>query len=331
MNSMKQITLAALAVLCAVFVTIGCDRPAANDGADAGDRIRIATTVGMVTDIVARVAGERAVVTGIMPTGTDPHLYLPSRADVADILGADMVFYNGLLLEGRMTDVITRTANEGKPVHAVTESIDASYLLEPPEFEGHPDPHVWMDPSAWANAVESVRDQLIAHDPAGEAVYRTNTTAALAEIQQLEAYCDAVLSTVPEHRRVLVTAHDAFNYFGRRFNFEVVGIQGISTDSEAGVRDIERIVTLLVDKQIPSVFVESTVAERNVRALVDGAKAQGQPVTIGGSLYSDAMGSEGTWEGTYIGMIDHNVTTIVRALGGEAPSGGLRAWIEEQP
>lgn len=326
-----RITIIGLTLLVvSAMWSIGCS-PGTPEMPESSGRFQIATTVGMVTDIVERVAGDRAIVTGIVSSGTDPHLFLPSRADVAAIMGADMVFYSGLKLEGRMIDLFDRAAATGKPVHAVTELIDRSFLLEPPEFAGHPDPHVWMDPSAWAKAVESVRDRLIVYDPDGKDEYAENANRLLVDLTSLGQYCEAVLATVPEDRRVLITAHDAFNYFGRRFDFEVVGIQGISTASEAGVRDIERIVTLLVDRKIPSVFVESTVAERNVRALVDGARAQGQPVTIGGSLYSDAMGAGGTWEGTYVGMIDHNVTIITQALGGAAPAGGLRAWRVAQP
>lgn len=319
-------------VLVATLLSPGCG-DAEGPGAPAGaaDGPVVVCTIGMITDIAARVGGERARVEGVIPSGTDPHLFLPGRADIAALSRGDIVFYNGLLLEGRMTDVLVRSAAGGRAVVAVTEALDPTYLLEPPELAGHPDPHVWMDPTAWAAAVVVVRDRLAAFDPGGETVYEANAASVLEQIAELGTYAEQVLATVPAERRVLVTAHDAFNYFGRRFGFEVVGIQGISTDSEAGVRDIERLVTLIVERRIPAVFVESTVAERNVRALVDGARAQGHEVVIGGSLYSDAMGAAGTWEGTYIGMIDHNVTTIARALGGDAPEGGLRAWREARP
>jgi manganese/zinc/iron transport system substrate-binding protein len=237
-------------------------------------------------------------------------------------MDADVIFYNGLLLEGKMTDSLIRAATSGKRVHAVTELLDERYLLEPEEFEGLYDPHVWMDPAAWARAVEVIRDKLIEFDPDGEADYIANTMAYTQTLNDLDTYAVRVLGSVPEGQRVLVTAHDAFNYFGRRFGFEVVGIQGISTESEAGVRDIEELVDLLVGRGIRAVFVESTVSERNINALIAGARARGHEVTIGGSLFSDAMGDEGTYEGTYVGMIDHNVTTVARSLGGEAPERG---------
>lgn len=284
---------------------------------------RIVTTTGMITDIVRTVAGDRAQVTGLMGEGVDPHLYKPTRTDIGALMRADVVFYNGLLLEGKMTDALIKVAVAGKKVHAVTELIDEQFLLEPDEFQGLYDPHVWMDPNAWMHAVQVVQDKLIEFDPEGASVYRANAAALRAELERLAAYCDEILQTVPEHQRVLITAHDAFNYFGRRFEYEVIGIQGLSTQSEAGVNDIERIVSVLVDRKIDAVFVETTIASRNVEALVAGAKAQGHRVVIGGQLFSDAMGAPGTYEGTYIGMIDHNVTTIARALGGDAPERGM--------
>jgi manganese/zinc/iron transport system substrate-binding protein len=180
-----------------------------------------------------------------------------------------------------------------------------------------------MDPSAWAKAVDVVRHKLAEYDPPAAADYARNAAAYAERMRALDSYAERVLASVPEPQRVLVTAHDAFNYFGRRFGYEVVGIQGISTESEAGVQDIERLVGLLVDREIGAVFVESTVSERNIRALVAGAEARGHRVEIGGKLFSDAMGADGTYEGTYVGMIDHNVTTVARTLGGEAPAGGM--------
>ena len=291
--------------------------------------IRAVATVGMVADIVRGVGGDRVEVISLMGPGVDPHLYKPTRTDIQRLLDADIVFYNGLLLEGRMTDALVRTASAGKRVHAVTEALEEEYLLEPEEFAGHHDPHVWMDPRAWAKAVEVVRDHLIAADPAHASEYEVNAAVTIARIVELDAYAERVLGSVPEGLRVLVTAHDAFNYFGRRYGFEVVGIQGISTESEAGVRDIERLVDLLVTRKIPAVFVESTVSRRNIDALRAGARARGHEVTVGGTLYSDAMGPEGTYEGTYIGMIDHNVTMIGRALGGDAPARGMHGELAE--
>ena len=216
-----------------------------------------------------------------------------------------------------------RVATSGRPVFAVTELVEESYLLEPEEFRGLYDPHLWMDPSAWTKTVEVVRDKLSELDPGNAGDYAANAQAYLDQLEQLDAYAEQVLASVPPERRTLVTAHDAFNYLGRRYGFEVLGIQGISTESEAGLKRVEQLVDLLVEQAIPAVFVETTIPDRSVRALVAGAADRGHEVEIGGELFSDAMGAPGTYEGTYIGMIDHNVTTIARALGGETPEKGL--------
>lgn len=293
------------------------------------DRYTVVATVGMIEDIVRNVAGDRAEVIALMGSGVDPHLYKPTRSDVRRLMDADVIFYNGLLLEGKMTDSLIRAATAGKKVFAVTELLDEQYLLEPEEFQGLYDPHVWMDPTAWAKAVDVVRDKLIEFDPDGRELYTTNAARYAASLAELDAYAVRVLNSVPENQRVLVTAHDAFNYFGRRYAYEVVGIQGISTESEAGVQDIERIVDLLVERKIKAVFVESTVSKRNINALVAGARARGHTVEVGGELFSDAMGDTGNYEGTYVGMIDHNVTIIARALGGDAPKRGMIGKLSE--
>ena len=302
---------------------------AAGPSLAADGALRVVATTGMVGDIVREVAGDRAEVTTLMGEGVDPHLYRATRSDTARMLEADIVFYNGLLLEGKMTDALVRVARAGKPVFAVTELIDESYLMAPPAFEGAFDPHVWMDPTAWMKAVEVVGASLAEVDPAGAAAYQANTAAYLARLEALDAYAREVLATVPADRRILVTAHDAFGYFGRRYGFEVMGIQGLSTESEAGLKRIEELVALLVERQIPAVFVETTIPEQSVRALIAGAAARGHEVVIGGALFSDAMGQPGTYEGTYVGMIDHNVTLIARALGGTTPERGLNGQLAQ--
>jgi manganese/zinc/iron transport system substrate-binding protein len=291
--------------------------------------LHVVATTGMIGDIVRNVARERAEVTQLMGPGVDPHLYKSTRSDIASMLRADIVFYNGLLLEGKMTDALVRVATSGKPVHAVTELIDEEFLLEPAAFAGHYDPHVWMDPLAWGKAVDAVQGKLAELDPDHADAYRANAAAYLEELERLDAYAQEVLTSVPPERRILVTAHDAFNYFGRRYGFEVEGIQGLSTESEAGLKRVEELVDLLVEREIPAVFVESTIPERSVRALVSGAGAVGHEVQVGGQLFSDAMGAPGTYEGTYVGMIDHNVTTIAQALGGETPPRGLNGELAQ--
>lgn len=289
---------------------------------------RIVTTTGMVTDIVRQVAGDLAHVEGLMGEGVDPHLYKPQRSDLIRINRAEVIFFSGLMLEGRMADAFFRVARQGKKVYPVTERIEESFLLEPEGFDGHWDPHVWGDPMAWAQCTLAVAEALAEFDPTHADAYRQRAATYVAELKELDAYARRVIQSIPENRRLLVTAHDAFNYFGRAYGLEVLGIQGLSTESEAGLQDIRRLIDRIVERQVQAVFVESSVSDKNVRALIEGAGARGHELKIGGQLFSDAMGAPGTYEGTYQGMIDHNATTIARALGGEAPAGGFRGKLQ---
>lgn len=316
--------LAALLTLVLTLAAAACAQPLpTTPPAPPAKKPVIVCTVSMITSVVAEIAGDRCEVTGLIGAGIDPHLFKPTRADVARLLSADAVFFNGLHLEGKLIEALERVGKNGKPVVAVTRDVPPASLHHPGGTGEHPDPHVWMDPTLWASTAGVIAETLASIDPAGKDGFTRRAEAFKARADTLHAYAQKVLNTVPKDARVLVTAHDAFGYFGSRYGFEVVGLQGISTESEAGVRDVERIVSMLVDRKIRAVFVESTIPPRTVRALVEGAGAKGHAVTIGGELFSDAAGAAGTYEGTYIGMIDHNVTTIARALGGEAPSGGL--------
>jgi manganese/zinc/iron transport system substrate-binding protein len=283
--------------------------------------IKVAATVGMVGDIVREVAGDRAEVTTIIGAGVDPHVYNPTRGDVAALLKSDMIFYSGLLLEGQMGDILEKVSRK-RPVIAVTERLKTDYLIHD-DTTNHNDPHVWMDVSGWMKAVDVVSAALETFDPPNQGTYRKNASRYLEQLEALDAYAKTAIAAIPDQQRILVTAHDAFNYMGRAYGLSVMGIQGLSTESEAGLKDINRIVDMLVEKKIPAVFVETSVSDKNVKALVEGAASRGHTVVIGGELFSDAMGPPGTYEGTYIGMIDHNVTIISRALGGEPPPGGM--------
>ncbi len=287
-------------------------------------------TTGMVADIVRNVAGEQARVDLIVGEGLDPHQYTPTRGDVLLFQQADIIFYNGLLLEGRMGDILARMQRRGKPVHAVAEAVVNQFDYSLRDEDGEDDPHLWMDVQAWMKAVEVVTAALAAFDPDHAALYQQRAATYRDQLQALDQYARDVLQSIPSAYRVLVTAHDAFGYLGRAYDVEVRGIQGISTDSEAGLRDIENLVRFLVDRELPAIFVETSVADRNVRALIEGARARGHTVVIGGELFSDAMGPPGSYEGTYIGMIDHNVTTIARALGGEAPERGWQGKLQRR-
>ncbi|MDF1740194.1 MAG: zinc ABC transporter substrate-binding protein [Verrucomicrobiales bacterium] len=287
--------------------------------------ITITATTGMIADIVRNVAGEKAQVENLIGEGVDPHLYKPTSLDVKALQAADIVFYNGMKLEGKMSDVLDRIGKSGKKVIAVTDELakDPDYALSGDD-EHHPDPHVWMDVNGWKSAVNVVAAVLADYDPDNAAFYNNNADLYAADLAELNGYALDSIESIPENQRVLVTAHDAFHYMARAYGLEVRGIQGLSTESEAGVKDIEDLVDFLAERKIPAVFVESSVSDKNIKALVEGASARGHSVTIGGTLFSDAMGREGSYTGTYIGMIDHNVTTIARALGGKVPTGGMK-------
>lgn len=279
------------------------------------ETISVVTTIGMITDAVERVGGERVEVEGLMGPGIDPHLYKASEGDLRRLERSDVVFYGGLHLEAKMADVLERIG-ERRATQAVTDAMPRDALLLPAQFKGQYDPHVWFDVSLWMNAVEQIRDRLVELDPASAALYRRNAAAYLAELRELDDYVHEQVLRVPEGRRVIITAHDAFNYFGVAYGFEVRGLQGISTAAEAGAGDVQSLATFIARNRIPAIFVESSVSSRTVEAVREAVRARGLDVEIGGSLFSDAMGNPGTPEGTYIGMVRHNVDTIVAGLRG---------------
>jgi manganese/zinc/iron transport system substrate-binding protein len=284
--------------------------------------LRIVATVSMLADAIRAVGGARVSVTSLLGEGVDPHTYRPTRADIARLSGADMVFANGLHLEAQLNEAL-KSLGRNKPVVFAAESVPKDRLLTDEDYKDRSDPHVWMDPKLWSIVVEAVRDALIKRDAAGRAAYEAGAKSYVAELAKLDDYARKLTESVPEKGRVLITAHDAFAYFGRAYGFEVEGIQGVSTESEAGLKRIEELVALVASRGIRAAFFESSVPDRNVRALVEGAAARGHKLIVGGELYSDALGTPGTYEGTLIGMLDHNVTTIARALGGNAPARGM--------
>lgn len=279
----------------------------------AGQPLRVLATTGMVAD-AARVIGADAVqVTALMGPGVDPHLYKASERDVRLLSEADLVLYNGLHLEGKMAELFTRLARQ-RHVVAVAEAIPDSLLRHPAAFEGHPDPHVWFDVAMWSRSVEGARDALVQSLPDQADALHLRAAAYLDTLRALDAWTRAEMASIPDRQRVLVTAHDAFGYFGMAYGVEVVGLQGISTVSEFGLADVRRLVDLIVSRGVKAVFVESSVPRRSIEAVVEGCRGRGHDVVIGGTLYSDALGAEGTPEGTYVGMVRANVRTIVQAL-----------------
>jgi manganese/zinc/iron transport system substrate-binding protein len=290
------------------------------DAADGGHPL-IVTTTAQIADIVRMVGGSQLDVVSLMGEGIDPHSYKLSRSDVAALARAAMVFHNGLMLEGKMTQALDSLARSGRPVYAVADAIPDDRLIKTHE---QADPHLWHDVGLWRMVLAFVRDRLTTQWPSGQIAFANAFANADATLARLDAYARSLMAAVPSERRILVTAHDAFGYFGRAYGVEVIGIQGISTESEAGLQRIESLATLLATRRIPVAFIESSVSDRTMQALIQGAKAQGHSVRLGGSLYSDAMGPPGTYEGSYIGMIDHNLTLIAAGLGVTVPQGGFR-------
>jgi manganese/zinc/iron transport system substrate-binding protein len=281
-------------------------------------RVAVVATTSIVADLVREIGGERVDVAGLMGPGVDPHLYRASEGDVRRMSGADIVFYNGLHLEGRMAELFDRMASRGVATVAVAEAVPADRLLSPPEFEGAHDPHIWMDVSLWSEAARRVGEALAELDPTHAAEYRRRTDAYVAELAELHAYVLQQAELLPPDRRVLVTAHDAFNYFGRAYGFEVRGLQGISTVAEAGTGDVQELARFVAERRIPALFVETSVSPRSIQAVQAAVRARGFEVAVGGDLYSDALGGVGSGAERYEGMIRHNIDTIVGALrGGE--------------
>lgn len=286
------------------------------------NRLSVVATTGMVADAVRQVGGDLVTVSALMGPGIDPHSYRQTRSDIVAMTRADLVLWHGLYLEAQLEELLLDLARSRKVI-AVGEAVPEDKRIAHPDYDGRFDPHVWMDPDLWQYVVLAVRDALSEARPEQAGQFAANAAAHIAELERLADYAARSLLSVPDQARVLLTAHDAFGYFGRSHNFEVLGIQGISTESEAGLNRIGALVDLLVERQIEAVFVESSVSDRNIRALIEGAQARGHDLQIGGELFSDAMGPDGTYEGTYIGMIDHNVTVIAAALGGDVPAQGM--------
>ena len=287
----------------------------------------VVATIAQIGEPMTAIAGGHVRIVTLMGAGVDPHLYRLTRSDVAKLTGADLILYNGLHLEAQMTDMLQRFAAR-KPVVAVGDALIGAKLL-PWDGQTH-DPHVWMDPRLWASALAAGVDALAKLDPGNAATYRRNAAAYFDRLAALDRRARDAIASIPRSSRALVTAHDAFGYFGRAYDIDVLAIQGISTESEAGIRKIEELVATLAERRIGAVFVETSVTERNVRALIEGAGARGHRVRIGGTLFSDAMGPHDQYTGTYLGMFDHNVTTIVRALGGSVPARGLDGQLAER-
>lgn len=303
-----------LIILVAVVLAACGASGAASDIPIAEREVNVVTTTGMIGDVVKNVGGERVSVISLMGPGVDPHLYAASEGDVTRLREADIIFYNGLHLEAQMASVLERMGESGSRTVAVTDTIAREELLAPAEYEGAYDPHVWFDVSMWMQTIDVVRNALSELDPESSDTYAQNAETYRVELQELNDYVFEQAQRVPQEQRVLVTAHDAFNYFGRGYGFEVRGLQGISTAAEASTADVQELARFIAEREIPALFIESSVPQRNIEAVQAAVRAQGAEVSIGGELFSDAMGSPDTPEGTYVGMVRHNIDTIVSAL-----------------
>jgi manganese/zinc/iron transport system substrate-binding protein len=276
--------------------------------------ITAVATTGMVADIVRHVGGDRVALTQLMGPGVDPHLYKPTSGDVMKLSQARIIFYSGLKLEGRMEEVFARLSRVGKPVYAITRSVPESLLLKPAEFEDHFDPHVWLDVSLWAQTVPTIIQGLSKVDPQGRGLYEKNGAALIERLEKLHEWCKEKAAALPREHRILVTSHDAFNYFGRAYGFKVVALQGVSTVSEAALADVASLVDFIKRQGVKAIFVETSVNPAAIRRVAEDAG-----VRIGGELFSDALGEPGEVKdgfdvGSYEGMIRYNMSTIINAL-----------------
>ncbi|NLP51453.1 zinc ABC transporter substrate-binding protein [Bacillus sp. RO1] len=294
-------------------ISLGLTACSSGVSSDENETIKVTTTIAQIADIVENVGGDNVEVESLMGPGIDPHLYKASQGDLKKLNEADIIFYNGLKLEGRMGEILSKMKDK-KATVPVAESVPTDKLLIAEGETDKKDPHVWFDISLWVYAVEEVKETLIKEDKANADLYEKNAEAYIKKLEELDTYAKEQLATIPEESRVLVTAHDAFQYFGKAYGMEVTGLQGLSTDAEFGLSDVRSIVDLLVERNIKAVFVESSISEDSINAVVQGAESKDHTVVIGGELYSDAMGAAGTETGTYLGMFRHNIDTIVKAL-----------------
>lgn len=303
---MKQFILGVLFF----FSVVACTK---NNGQENG-QFQVVTTTSMITDLVQNIGGDKVAVQGLMGAGVDPHLYKASEGDVSKLSNADMIFYSGLHLEGKLVEVFEKMKRQNINTVAVSDTLDKNDLIGSTLFASNYDPHIWFDVKNWQKITLFVADKLSKAQPQHKAEFEANAAAYLKKLETLENDIRAEIGTLPEDKRRLVTAHDAFNYFGKAYGFDVVGLQGLSTATEAGVQDVQKTAGYIIDHKVKAVFIESSVPRRTVEALQAAVNSKDHQVAIGGTLFSDALGNPGTPEGTYIGMFKFNVHTIVTSL-----------------
>ena len=299
-----------LILILSIFL-ISCN---GNDKSHENKKLKVVATTTMITDLVKKIAGDRVELKGLMRAGVDPHLYKATEGDMNLFLNADLVFYNGLHLEGKLVELFEKMSKRGSNLFAISDGIDKSMLISSSDFANNYDPHIWFDIGIWKKAAEYVAKKLADVDNSNKDYYFSNLKTYLKELDSAENVIKQKVNELPKEQRILITAHDAFNYFGRAYGFEVKGLQGISTLSEASVFDVQNLANFIIEKNIKAVFVETSVPMKNIEALRQAVKSKGQEIKIGGEIFSDSLGNTDRPEGTYIGMMIHNVNTIVNSL-----------------
>ena len=292
------------------FSIISCKQTEKNDD----NKLKVVATTTMIKDLVHHLGGDQIEVQGLMGAGVDPHLYKASEGDVSKLLEADIIFYNGLHLEGKLVDVFEKMESQNIRTIAVGESLEKSELIGSDYFASNYDPHIWFSVENWKTITLFVTSKLIEADAKNEAFYKSNSNKYISELNQLQEELLKKIETLPANKRILVTAHDAFSYFGKAYGFQVVGLQGLSTATEAGVQDVQKLANFIIENEVKAIFVESSVPKRTIEALQAAVTSKGHDVNVGGTLFSDALGNPGTPEGEYTGMFKYNVNTIVNAL-----------------
>ena len=298
-------------LLCLLFA--GCTQKQDKGTIPPGEQMKIVTTTSILKDAVRNIIGDAAQVESIMGSGVDPHLYKATQGDLQKLTTADVIVYNGLHLEGKMGEVLEKLSRQ-KTVLAASDGIAENALRKSPQFQDSFDPHIWFDVQLWQQVVRHLSKELQQKDPKNAKVYQQNTERYLTELESLHTATETAIASIPEQQRILITAHDAFGYFGDAYHIQVRGLQGISTVSEFGLQDVSSLVNYIVDNKIKAVFVESSVSPKAIEAVVEGSRQKGHNVLIGGTLFSDALGAEDSPEGTYVGMVNYNVKNIVDAL-----------------
>lgn len=299
-------------IIALVITLVSCNNEVEETGSDI--MLRVVTTTTMITDLAHEIGGDDISIHGLMGAGVDPHLYKATAGDVAKLGEADAIFYNGLHLEGKLVDVFEKMNHKKNITYALSDCLDKSTLISSENFASSYDPHIWFDVHYWMQMTEYMTEKLIELDPIHKEGFEKRRDEYLHKLEVLDADTKKKLNKMEPSKRILVTAHDAFNYFGKLYSFQVVGLQGLSTATEAGVKDLQDLSKFIIDNDVKSIFIESSVPRRTIEALQASVNSKGHKVTIGGELYSDALGDAGSIEGTYIGMYNYNVNTILKSL-----------------